>query len=87
MIHGTRRRYKEADKQIVDLGHTHKGVKIGDDVLTGANAVVFECNIQKGAVEGAGSVVTKSMPSYSVVAGIPAKIIGKREQSALFHPE
>lgn len=79
VIHGTRRKYKEADKLIVDQGHSHKGVKIGDDVLIGANAVVFECNIEKGAVVGAGSVVTTSLPSYSVVTGIPAKIIGKRE--------
>jgi acetyltransferase-like isoleucine patch superfamily enzyme len=79
VIHGTRRRYKEADKLIVDQGYSHKGVKIGDDVLIGANAVVFECSIGQGAVVGAGSVVTKNVPSYSVAAGIPAKIIGKRE--------
>lgn len=79
VIHGTRRKYRRADKLIVDQGHSHKGVKIGDDVLIGANAVIFECNIERGVVVGAGSVVTKSVPSYSVVAGIPAKVIGNRE--------
>jgi acetyltransferase-like isoleucine patch superfamily enzyme len=54
-------------------------VKIGDDVLIGSNAVIFECDIGKGAVVAGGSVVTKSIPPYSVVAGIPAKIVGKRE--------
>lgn len=36
--------------------------------------------IGKGAVVASGAVVTKDVPAYSVVGGIPAKIIGVREQ-------
>lgn len=78
-IHGTRRNFRRADMLIVDQGHSHKGVTIGDDVLIGANSTIFECNIAKGAIIGAGSVVTKDVPPYSIVVGIPAKVIGERE--------
>ena len=36
--------------------------------------------IGKGAVVGSGAIVTKEVPPYCIVAGIPAKIIGKREE-------
>ncbi len=53
-------------------------VVIEDNVLTGANAVVLEgVKIGKGSVVAAGAVVTADIPPYSVVAGVPAKIIKK----------
>lgn len=56
-------------------------VKIGQNVLVGANAVVLE-GVQVGdnAVVAAGAVVTKDVPANCVVAGVPAKIIKKRDQ-------
>lgn len=54
-------------------------VVIGDDCWLGVNVVVMPgINIGKGAVIGANSVVTKDVEPYTVVAGIPAKIIKKR---------
>ena len=54
-------------------------IVIGDDVWIGANVIILPgVSIGKGCVIGAGSVVTKSVPEYSVVAGTPAKIITKR---------
>lgn len=51
-------------------------VRVGDDALIGANAVVLEgVQIGEGAVVAAGSVVTEDVPAYSVVAGTPAKVI------------
>lgn len=51
-------------------------VIVEDDVLIGANAVVLEgVRIGKGAVIGAGSIVTKDVPSNAVVVGNPAKIV------------
>lgn len=51
-------------------------VVIEDDVLIGANAVVLEgVRVGKGAVVGAGAVVTKDVPAGTVVAGVPAKKI------------
>ncbi len=53
-------------------------VIIEDDVLIGANAVVLEgVRVGKGAVIAAGSVVVKDVESYSVMVGVPAKMIKK----------
>ena len=46
----------------------------------GVNAVVLPgVTIGEGAVVAAGAVVTKDVPPYSVVAGVPAKVIKKIE--------
>jgi 2,3,4,5-tetrahydropyridine-2,6-dicarboxylate N-acetyltransferase len=53
-------------------------VIVEDDVLIGANAVVLEgVKIGKGSVIAAGSVVVKDVEPYSVMAGVPAKMIKK----------
>lgn len=51
-------------------------VRIEDDVVIGANAVVIEgVHVGKGAVVGAGSIVTKDVPAGAVVVGNPARIV------------
>mgnify|MGYP003365229138 CR=1 FL=1 len=53
-------------------------VRIGNNVLVGANAVVIEgVQVGDGAVVAAGAIVTKDVPENTVVAGVPAKIIKK----------
>lgn len=57
----------------------HKEVKIGNDVWIGAKAIIMGgITIGNGSVIGAGSVVTKDIPPYSIAAGCPAKVIKKR---------
>jgi acetyltransferase-like isoleucine patch superfamily enzyme len=54
-------------------------VIIGDDVWIGCNSTVLRgVSIGTGAVIGANSVVTKSVPPYAIYAGIPAKLIKMR---------
>lgn len=54
-------------------------IVIENDVWIGANVVILDgINISHGAVVAAGSVVTKNVPSYAVVGGIPAKVIKYR---------
>lgn len=56
-------------------------VRIGQNVLVGANAVILE-GVQVGdnAVVAAGAVVTKDVPANTVVAGVPAKVVKKRDE-------
>ncbi len=57
-----------------------KNTIIGSDVWIGANvSILAGVTIGDGAVIGAGSVVTKDVPPYAIVGGIPAKIIKYRE--------
>ena len=52
---------------------------IEDDVWIGSRVTILpNIRIGKGSIVGAGAVVTKNVPSYSIVAGNPSKIIGKR---------
>lgn len=50
-------------------------VKIGDGSWIGENACIIGAKIGKNCVVGANAVVTNDVPDYSVVAGVPAKII------------
>ena len=58
-----------------------KPVIIGDDVWIGSRVSIMPgVQIGKGVVIGCGAVVTKSIPDYAVVAGVPARIIKYRNK-------
>lgn len=55
---------------------TIKPVTIGNDVWIGTNVVLLPgITVHDGAIVGAGAVVTKDVPAYAVVGGVPARII------------
>lgn len=54
-------------------------VKIGDKVWIGPHTIILRnVTIGEGAVVAAGAVVTKDVPPYTLVGGVPAKVIGNR---------
>lgn len=54
-------------------------IVIDDDVWIGANCTIAKgVHIGKGSIVGANSVVTKEVTPYSIVGGVPAKVIGSR---------
>ncbi len=60
-------------------GHTTQNIQIGNDVWLGANVIVLPgVTIGNHVVIGAGSVVTKDLPDFSVAVGNPARVIKKR---------
>ena len=60
-------------------GSTRKWVIIEDDVWIGTRAIILPgTRIGKGSIIGAGSVVTKDVPQYSIVGGNPARILKTR---------
>jgi acetyltransferase-like isoleucine patch superfamily enzyme len=63
-------------------GGVSKPIVIEDDVFVGARAMILKgVTIGKGSVVGAGAVVAKSVPPYSIVVGNPAKIVGDSRRS------
>lgn len=65
---------------IKDQGYQYKPVKIGCDVWIGSNVFIMPgVVIPDGCVVSAGSVVgVRRYPSYSIIAGYPATVIGRR---------
>jgi acetyltransferase-like isoleucine patch superfamily enzyme len=56
-------------------------IEIGNDVWIGARAIIRDgVKIGDGAIVGAGAVVTRDVPPYAIVGGVPAKIIRYRFQ-------
>lgn len=59
------------------------GICIGDDAWLGYGVVVLDgVRIGKGAVIGAGSVVTRDIPDGAIAFGVPARVVARRGQDS-----
>jgi maltose O-acetyltransferase len=65
------------------------GVIIEDDVWVGSRAIILRgVTVGRGSIVAAGSVVTKSVPRYAIVAGCPARVIRFRwNHETIIHHE
>jgi acetyltransferase-like isoleucine patch superfamily enzyme len=71
--------YHDPGTSINRQGYVARKIKIEEDVWIGSGSkILMGVTIGKGAVLGAGSVITKDVPSYHVVAGNPARTIKLR---------
>jgi acetyltransferase-like isoleucine patch superfamily enzyme len=68
--------FDDPGKPFVEQGITAEGIHVEDDVWIGAGAIVTDgVRIGRGAVVAAGAVVVNDVPPFSVVGGIPARVI------------
>jgi acetyltransferase-like isoleucine patch superfamily enzyme len=67
------------DRPIHQQGTWSKGITLGDDVWIGSNATILDgVTVGDHVIIGAGSVVTKDVPDWAVVAGNPARVLRDR---------
>lgn len=72
-------RFDNPSLPIARQGIRVRDVVVEDDVWIGFGACVLPgVTIGRGSIVGAGAVVTKDVPSGSIVGGVPARIIGRR---------
>ncbi|MBO5313458.1 MAG: acyltransferase [Clostridia bacterium] len=82
VITSSNHRYEDVNVTINKQGHKDEPIVIEDDVWIGANSIILAgVTIGKGSVVAAGSIVTKDVEPYSVVGGVPAKLIKKRGEN------
>ena len=71
--------FEKKDVHIQKQGHQIGDIVIEDDCWIGANAIILGgVHIGKGAIIGAGAVVTKDIPSMAIAVGVPAKVLKYR---------
>lgn len=82
-IYSANHRFGDAGRPIRAQGESRIGVKIGSDVWIGGGVVILDgVTIGDGAVVAAGAVVKRDVAPGMIVAGVPAKQIGKRGQTS-----
>ncbi len=81
-FHAENHRYEELAVPIRLQGETRKGIIVEDNCWIGAGAIILDgVHIGSGAIVAAGSVVTKNVPAFAIVAGSPARIIKQRGET------
>jgi acetyltransferase-like isoleucine patch superfamily enzyme len=80
MLAGGNHGFSKTDIPMKLQGGEVKGIVLKDDVWIGANAVILDgVTIGKGAIVGAGAVVTKRVEPNAIVGGNPAELIALRD--------
>jgi len=78
-FHAENHNYDRTDVPIKQQGTRREGIVVEDDCWVGSNALFLDgTHVGRGCVIAAGSVVRGEIPPYSVVAGVPARVIKTR---------
>ncbi len=73
--------FADPDILMLDQPESRKGVTIGNNVWIGTRATILDgVTVGDGSIIAAGSIVKSSVPPYSIVAGVPGKVIRSRKQ-------
>jgi len=80
-MYAANHKFEDPNIPIRDQGmYTKGGIKIEDDVWIGTHVVILDgVTIGKGSIVSAGSVVTQDIEPFSIVGGVPAKLIKYRK--------
>lgn len=72
--------WKERQEWVADVGFDEEKVtEIGNDVWVGLNSIIMDgVKVGDSAIIGAGAIVTKDVPPFAIVGGVPAKVIKYR---------
>lgn len=80
-IHAENHNYDDLEVPIRLQGATRKGIEIGEDCWIGSKVIILDgVHIGNKAIIAAGAVVTKDVPDYAIVGGVPAKLIKMRKE-------
>lgn len=78
-IYAENHNIEDVSRPIREQGVRRKGITIEDDCWLGTGSTILDgVTIGKGSVIAAGCVVTKSVPPYSIVAGVPGRVVRTR---------
>ena len=78
-FHAETHNHSDTDVPIRSQGVTRKPIVVEDDCWVGANVTFLGgAHVSRGSIVGAGAVVNKQYPAFSVIAGVPATVIRSR---------
>ncbi len=83
-FHAENHNFSRTDIPIRMQGVTKKGITLEDDCWVGANVTFLDgCQVGRGCVIAAGAVVRGEVPPFSVIAGVPARVVRSRKPTEL----
>lgn len=82
LIYTTMHRFDRTDIPMREQGYSPvRSVVIGDDCWIGSRVTILPgVTLGRGCVVGAGAVVTRDVPAYAVVGGVPARVLKYRDR-------
>ncbi len=82
VILSSEHQWEGAAAPIMAQGRRPVATTIGDDVYIGGHVTITPgITVAEGTIVGAGAVVTSDTEPYTIVAGVPARVVGRRERS------